>query len=194
MLSQYLLGLKKTHSSNKRIKKYFLRLMNNFDDMNQKEDLNYILDIELVQSSLLRKLPEVEHEREVAIFDLLERNKFKLNGDNISIGPYKLRLSFKDGNITFLVSNKDNEFIKNVILSIKPFRRLIKDYFLVCESYYDAIKTMSPKQIEAIDMGRRSLHNEGAEILKDRMSKHVEIDASTARRFFTLLCVLQIRG
>ena len=194
MLSQYLLGLKKTHSSNKRIKKYFLRLMNNFDDMNQKEDLNYILDIELVQSSLLRKLPEVEHEREVAIFDLLEKNKFKLNGDNISIGPYKLRLSFKDGNITFLVSNKDNEFIKNVILSIKPFRRLIKDYFLVCESYYDAIKTMSPKQIEAIDMGRRSLHNEGAEILKDRMSKHVEIDASTARRFFTLLCVLQIRG
>ena len=194
MLSQCLLGLKKTHSSNKRIKKYFLRLMNNFDDMNQKEDLNYILDIELVQSSLLRKLPEVEHEREVAIFDLLEKNKFKLNGDNISIGPYKLRLSFKDGNITFLVSNKDNEFIKNVILSIKPFRRLIKDYFLVCESYYDAIKTMSPKQIEAIDMGRRSLHNEGAEILKDRMSKHVEIDASTARRFFTLLCVLQIRG
>ena len=194
MLSQYLLGLKKTHSSNKRIKKYFLRLMNNFDDMNQKEDLNYIVDIELVQSSLLRKLPEVEHEREVAIFDLLEKNKFKLNGDNISIGPYKLRLSFKDGNITFLVSNKDNEFIKNVILSIKPFRRLIKDYFLVCESYYDAIKTMSPKQIEAIDMGRRSLHNEGAEILKDRMSKHVEIDASTARRFFTLLCVLQIRG
>tara|TARA_B100000945_G_scaffold179351_1_gene143779 strand:+ start:583 stop:1089 length:507 start_codon:yes stop_codon:yes gene_type:complete len=168
--------------------------MNNFDDMNQKEDLNYILDIELVQSSLLRKLPEVEHEREVAIFDLLEKNKFKLNGDNISIGPYKLRLSFKDGNITFLVSNKDNEFIKNVILSIKPFRRLIKDYFLVCESYYDAIKTMSPKQIEAIDMGRRSLHNEGAEILKDRMSKHVEIDSSTARRFFTLLCVLQIRG
>ena len=194
MLSQCLLGLKKTHSCNKRIKKYFLRLMNNFDDMNQKEDLNYILDIELVQSSLLRKLPEVEHEREVAIFDLLEKNKFKLNGDNISIGPYKLRLSFKDGNITFLVSNKDNEFIKNVILSIKPFRRLIKDYFLVCESYYDAIKTMSPKQIEAIDMGRRSLHNEGAEILKDRMSKHVEIDASTARRFFTLLCVLQIRG
>ena len=121
--------------------------MNNFDDMNQKEDLNYIVDIELVQSSLLRKLPEVEHEREVAIFDLLEKNKFKLNGDNISIGPYKLRLSFKDGNITFLVSNKDNEFLKNVILSIKPFRSLIKDYFLVCESYYDAIKTMSPKQI-----------------------------------------------
>jgi len=80
--------------------------MNNFDDMKQKEDLNYIVDIELVQSSLLRKLPEVEHEREVAIFDLLEKNKFKLNGDNISIGPYKLRLSFKDGNITFLVSNK----------------------------------------------------------------------------------------
>tara|TARA_A100001011_G_C14047755_1_gene730542 strand:- start:233 stop:739 length:507 start_codon:yes stop_codon:yes gene_type:complete len=168
--------------------------MNNFDDMKQKEDLNYIVDIELVQSSLLRKLPEVEHEREVAIFDLLEKNKFKLNGDNISIGPYKLRLSFKDGNITFLVSNKDNEFLKNVILSIKPFRSLIKDYFLVCESYYDAIKTMSPKQIEAIDMGRRSLHNEGAEILKDRMSKHVQIDDSTARRFFTLLCVLQIRG
>ena len=162
--------------------------------MNQIEDLNYIFDIELVQSSVLRKLPEVEHEREVAIFDLLEKNKFKLTGQHATIGPYKLRLSFKDGNIIFLVSNKKNEFIKNIVLSIKPFRSLIKDYFLVCESYYDAIKTMSPKQIEAIDMGRRSLHNEGAEILKERMLNHIEIDDSTARRFFTLLCVLQIRG
>ena len=162
--------------------------------MNLDSNSNSIINIELFQGSVLRKRPEVEHEREVAIFDLLEKNKFELLDRGEISGPYNLKLSFKDGNMIFEVSDISEVFIKNIVLSIKPFRRLIKDYFLVCESYFDAIKNMSPQQIEAIDMGRRSLHNEGADILKERLAKFVDIDRSTARRFFTLLCVLQIRG
>ena len=162
--------------------------------MNLDRNSNSIINIELFQGSVLRKRPEVEHEREVAIFDLLEKNKFELLDRGEISGPYNLKLSFKDGNMIFEVSDISEVFIKNIVLSIKPFRRLIKDYFLVCESYFDAIKNMSPQQIEAIDMGRRSLHNEGADILKERLAKFVDIDRSTARRFFTLLCVLQIRG
>jgi uncharacterized protein (UPF0262 family) len=162
--------------------------------MNLDRNSNSIISIELFQGSVLRKRPEVEHEREVAIFDLLEKNKFELLDDGEISGPYNLKLSFVDGNMNFEVSDTSKVFIKNIVLSIKPFRRLIKDYFLVCESYFDAIKNMSPQQIEAIDMGRRSLHNEGADILKERLVKFVDIDRSTARRFFTLLCVLQIRG
>lgn len=162
--------------------------------MNLDRNSNSIISIELFQGSVLRKRPEVEHEREVAIFDLLEKNKFELLDVGGVSGPYNLKLSFTDGNMNFEVSDTSKVFIKNIVLSIKPFRRLIKDYFLVCESYFDAIKNMSPQQIEAIDMGRRSLHNEGADILKERLVKFVDIDRSTARRFFTLLCVLQIRG
>jgi uncharacterized protein (UPF0262 family) len=153
-----------------------------------------IVKIELDERSFLRRRPEVEHEREVALFDLLEENVFCLKGEGACAGPYHLHLGLRDDRLVFDVRDAGNAPQKELVLAIKPFRSVIRDYFMVCESYFDAIKTSSPSQIEAIDMGRRALHNEGALMLRERLGEHADLDHDTSRRFFTLLCVLQMRG
>jgi uncharacterized protein (UPF0262 family) len=153
-----------------------------------------IVRIQLDERSFLRRRPEVEHEREVALFDLLEENTFTLKGERVCAPPYHLHLSLREDRLVFDVRDADEAPQKEVVLAIRPFRAVIKDYFLVCESYFDAIKTSSPTQIEAIDVGRRALHNEGAQMLAERLRDHVELDYDTSRRFFTLLCILHMRG
>ncbi len=153
-----------------------------------------IVRIELDERSFLRRRPEVEHEREVALFDLLEENTFNLKGEGSCPGPYHLRLALREDRLIFDLRDTADVPQKELVLPVRPFRMVIKDYFLVCESYFDAIKTSSPSQIEAIDMGRRALHNEGAQMLEERLREHVELDYVTSRRFFTLLCILHMRG
>jgi uncharacterized protein (UPF0262 family) len=153
-----------------------------------------IVKVQLDEKSFLRRRPEVEHEREVALFDLLEENTFILKGEGVSPGPFHLRLALSEDRLIFDVRDTGDAPCKEIVMAVKPFRMVIKDYFLVCESYFDAIKTSSPSQIEAIDMGRRGLHNEGAQMLRERLAEHVELDQGTSRRFFTLLCVLHMRG
>lgn len=155
---------------------------------------NSIIKISLDEDSFLRRRPEVEHEREVALFDILERNHFELTGEGAVSGPYHVNLALKEDRLVFALASQNDTPIKEIALPIRAFRSVIKDYFLVCESYFDAIKTMSPSQIESIDMGRRSLHDEGAHKLEDRLREHVDLDHATARRLFTLLCVLHMRG
>ena len=155
---------------------------------------NSIVKITLDEESFLRRRPEVEHEREVALFDFLEQNHFELIDDDAVPGPYHVVLSLREDRLVFALSTPAGVPIQDIALPTRPFRSVIKDYFLVCESYFDAIKTLTPAQIESIDMGRRSLHNEGAQKLEDRLSEHVNLDSATARRLFTLLCVLHMRG
>ncbi len=150
-----------------------------------------IAAIELDEKSIARWTPEVEHERNVAIFDLLEDNRFELTtGRN---GPYRMLLSLRDATLVFTLEDSAGDTIE-LTLSAKPLRRVIKDYFMICESYFGAIRGAAPGRIEAIDMARRGLHNEGAEILQDAMADRVNMDNNTARRLFTLVCVLHLRG
>lgn len=159
--------------------------------MGKAEDRRRLVRVMLDEATIGRAAAEIEHEREVAIYDLLERNEFALTGGHE--GPYELTLSIVDRRLVFQVaagSGGETTFI----LSLTPFRRIVKDYFLVCESYYKAIKTAPPSHIEAIDMGRRGLHDEGTQILLDRLEGKIEVDYETARRLFTLICVLHWRG
>ena len=151
-----------------------------------------LTDITLDDSAVIRRSPEVEHERAVAIYDLLEENSFRPIGD--FSGPYHLHLSISENRLLMDLSTESEGALGTVTLPLLPFRRVIRDYFAVCETYYEAIKTASPAKIEAIDMGRRGLHNEGSELLQERLDGKVEIDFDTARRLFTLICVLHIRG
>ena len=151
-----------------------------------------IAHLELDERTVLRRNPDVEHERSVAIFDLLEENRFGPVGHEG--GPYHLRLGIADNNLVFDIRDVADQPVDRVTLSLASFRGIVKDYFMVCESYYAAIRQATPSQIEAIDMGRRGLHNEGSELLRERLSDKVEIDFDTARRLFTLICVLHIRG
>lgn len=155
-------------------------------------DTTHLIDVEL-DESVGRATPDIEHERAVAIFDLVEENSFKPVGDTQG-GPYKLKLSLVDSRLVFGVSRESGEVVVTHILSLTPFRRIVKDYFLICESYYEAIRSATPSQIEAIDMGRRGLHNEGSQTLMDRLKDKIEVDFDTARRLFTLVCVLHWRG
>lgn len=153
-----------------------------------------LVNIVLDEKTVVRRNAEVEHERAVAIYDLLEDNHFAPLGDYQ--GPYSLHLRL-DGvqRLVFEIRDAaDAEVLGCVPLPLQPFRRIVKDYFLVCESYYDAIKTATPSRIEAIDMGRRGLHDEGAALLRERLESRIELDRNTARRLFTLICVLHIRG
>lgn len=155
-------------------------------------DNRKLVDIEL-DESIGRSTPDVEHERAVAIFDLIEENSFHPVSDEAG-GPYKLKLSLAESRLVFAISTETGESVVTHILSLTPFRRIVKDYYMICESYYDAIKSSSPGQIEAIDMGRRGLHNEGSQTLMDRLSGKIDMDFDTARRLFTLVCVLHWRG
>jgi uncharacterized protein (UPF0262 family) len=151
-----------------------------------------LIDVEL-DESIGRSTPDIEHERAVAIFDLIEENSFQPANDDGN-GPYRLKLSLVDSRLVFAVAREDGTQVVTHILSLTPFRRIVKDYFMICESYYEAIRTSSPSQIEAIDMGRRGLHNEGSQTLMDRLAGKRDVDFDTARRVFTLVCVLHWRG
>jgi uncharacterized protein (UPF0262 family) len=151
-----------------------------------------IARIRLDSGSIVRWSREVEHERQVAMFDLLERNSFALEGG--FAGPYLVELSLREANLIFSIQTENGADATELVLPMRPFRRLIKDYFLICNSYFEAIKNASPSRIEAIDMGRRGLHNEGAEKLVDALAGKVRLDDETARRLFTLVCVLHVRG
>ena len=151
-----------------------------------------LIDIEL-DESIGRSTPDVEHERAVAIFDLIEENSFCPVNDT-GAGPYKLKLSLVEHRLVFNISRESGETVATHILSLTPFRRIVKDYYMICESYYAAIRTSTPSQIEAIDMGRRGLHNDGSQTLRDRLDGKIDIDFDTARRLFTLVCVLHWRG
>lgn len=156
-----------------------------------------IVNIVLDEKSVVRRSPQVEHERKVAIYDLLEDNKFALKGVDgraPDMGPYSLHLGISDNRLVFDVRTEADGEIENLTLPISIFRRIVKDYFMICDSYFEAIKTKAPSQIEAIDMARRGLHNEGAEELQERMAERVDMDRPTARRLFTLVCVLHIRA
>lgn len=150
-----------------------------------------IVDIVLDEESVARRSPEVEHERAVALFDLLEENDFILV--NSAPGPYRLRIGIFEQRLVFDVRDDEDNKLRDIVLSLTPFRKVVKDYFLICESYYAAIKKHGPAQIEAIDMGRRGLHNEGSELLRERLDGKIEIDLDTARRLFTLICALHIK-
>ena len=132
--------------------------------------------------------PDAEHERRVAIFDLIEENNFTVMGQ--AKGPYVLSLSQAERRLVFAIRSEAGEDVHTFILSLGPFRGVIRDYFMICDSYYEAIRTQTPHQIEAIDMARRGIHNEGSELLKERLEGKIGIDHSTARRLFTLICAL----
>ena len=151
-----------------------------------------LIDVRLDEKTLVRRKPEVEHERAIAIYDLLEENHFDPAGD--LTGPFALVIRLEDNRLLFHIGDRGGQELTEVTLPMTPFRTIIKDYFLVCESYYSAIKRSSPAQIEAIDMGRRGLHNEGSAILRERLEGKIDIDHETARRLFTLVCILHIRG
>lgn len=150
-----------------------------------------IVRIDLEDAALLRQSPEAEQERAVAIFDLIEENEFAPAIDHP--GPYHVSLAIAESRLVFDIRDTGDQPIYKFILSLSPLRRIIKEYFDVCESYYAAIKSSSLSAIEAIDMGRRGLHNEGSEILRERLSGKVEVDFGTARRLFTLICALHMK-
>jgi uncharacterized protein (UPF0262 family) len=151
-----------------------------------------IIAITLDERSVVRRTREVDQEREIAIYDLLEENTFEPVGS--PGGPYQLILGSEENRLVFDVRLEDGSEHGRIMLSLTPFRRVIKDYFVVCESYFSAIRTAPPSQIEALDMGRRGLHNEGSELLRERLKGKIEIDFDTARRLFTLICVLHLKG
>ena len=153
-----------------------------------------LVAISLDETSIRRSTPDVEHERAVAIYDLLEENCFAPEGHDG--GPYALSLAIVENKLVFDIREPDSGGAQAVshILSLTPFRKVIRDYFLICESYYQAIKTASPSRIEAIDMGRRGVHDEGSRILIERLKGKISVDFDTARRLFTLICVLHWKG
>ena len=151
-----------------------------------------LIDIELDEASLQSRGADSDHERRVAIFDLIEANSFR--PVQSPGGPYVLRLALEEGRLVFDIRTETRLPHGRIILSLTPFRRIIKDYFLICESYYEAIRSSTPSQIEAIDMGRRGIHNDGSQTLMDRLSGKIKVDFDTARRLFTLVCVLYWRG
>ncbi len=156
------------------------------------DESNRLFDIRLDDRNFVARNPEVEHERRVAIYDLLEDNYFRMVDSHN--GPYALRLLRQESRLIFEITDNDGYHFADIPLALSTFRKIIRDYFTVCESYYDAIKSASPSKIEAIDMGRRGLHDEGAELLKNKLVEYVEVDESTARRLFTLICVLHVRS
>ena len=151
-----------------------------------------LASVELDERTLVRRTREIEQEREIAIYDLLETNSFVPRGS--AGGPYRLVLAVQENRLVFNIKLESGDAHGRVMLSLMPFRRIIKDYFLVCESYFKAIRNAPPAQIEALDMGRRGLHDEGSELLRERLKGKIEVDSDTARRLFTLLCVLHLKG
>jgi uncharacterized protein (UPF0262 family) len=151
-----------------------------------------IAGLTLDEHTVVRRSPDIEHERAVAIFDLLEENHFKPASG--CAGPYHLHLAIEENRLSIEIRSMTDSATETIVLALAPFRGIVKDYFMVCESYYEAIRRSSLTRIEAIDMGRRSLHNEGSALLMERLADKVAVDLDTARRLFTLICVLHLRG
>ena len=156
------------------------------------ETRNRLAAITLDSQSIERGTPDQEHERQIAIYDLIDDNSFALP-DHVS-GPYALVISIYESKLALDIRDGSGTTIATHILSLTPFRRILKDYFMVCESYYAAIRTASPSQIEAIDMGRRGLHDEGAALLGERLKGKIVCDEPTYRRMFTLITALHWKG
>jgi uncharacterized protein (UPF0262 family) len=151
-----------------------------------------LVKVTIDENSIGRSNPDVEHERAVAIYDLLEENRFEpISGES---GPFALHLGIAGNRLVLDVQFADGSPLIAHHLSLTPLRRIVKDYFTICDSYYQAIRSATPSRIEAIDMGRRALHNEGSELLMQRLKNKIEIDFDTARRLFTLICVLHWKG
>ena len=155
-------------------------------------DRNRLVAITIDEASIGRSTRDVEYERAVAIYDLLEDNSFAPDGDDG--GPYALHLSIDGTRLVFDIRRAEGEPVMAHLLSLSPLRRIVKDYYTVCDSYYQAIRTATPDKIEALDMGRRAIHNDGSRILVDRLKDKVKVDIDTARRLFTLICVLHWKG
>lgn len=155
-----------------------------------------LIEVTLDESTVLRWSADVDHERRVAIFDLLEDNRFApvMPLPRGCAGPFRLHLKIEEGRLLCEIGDEGGDHLAAFRLALTPFRRIVREYFLVCDSYFEAIKSASPQRIEAIDMGRRGLHDEGSALLRERLADKVAIDANTARRLFTLICVLHIRG
>jgi uncharacterized protein (UPF0262 family) len=156
-----------------------------------------LIEISIDDSALAPPTPEIEQERRVAIYDLLEDNTFRLparDGREVPSGPYRLQLAIRDRRLVFEITAEDGSEVAEFHLSLSPFRQIVKDYWQICESYFDAVKRLPPAQIEAIDMARRGIHNEGARVLEERLEGKAEVDIDTARRLFTLICVLHHGG
>jgi len=159
--------------------------------------MSKIAHIEIDDSALPPPTPEIEQERRVAVFDLLEDNSFALperEDRNVPDGPYHLPLAIRERRLVFEVTTEADVPAAEFHLSLGPFRQVVKDYFQICESYFDAVKRLPPGQIEAIDMARRGIHNEGARVLVERLEGKAVLDSDTARRLFTLICVLHFGG
>ena len=151
-----------------------------------------LVAVTLDKASIGHASPDVEHERRVAIYDLIEDNSFSPEGEHV--GPFTLHISLIDRKLSLEVKRHEGDEKLTHLLSLSPFRKILKDYFLICESYRSANKTSSPTQIEAIDMGRRGLHDEGADVLVDRLRGKIAVDKQTARRLFTLIAALSWKG
>jgi uncharacterized protein (UPF0262 family) len=151
-----------------------------------------IAQITLDERTVVRRNANVEHERAVAISDLLDDNSFALASG--VAGPFHVHLGIEENRLVLDVRSAKGKPLERVVLPLNTFRSIVKDYFLICESYYNAVRSANPARIEAIDMGRRALHDEGSELLRERLAERVRVDFNTARRLFTLLCVLHIRG
>jgi uncharacterized protein (UPF0262 family) len=155
--------------------------------------LSRLIEVTLDEASIGRSLPEVDHERQVAVYDLLEENFFELHDG--PQGPYKITIAMAEQRLALAITAGGGcDAAANFLLSLSPFRRIVKDYFLVCENYFDAIKSAPPSRIEALDMGRRALHDEGSKLLLERLDGKIRMDMPTARRLFTLLCALHWKG
>ncbi len=155
--------------------------------------MSHLVHVEIDDTGLPAPTPEIEQERKVAIFDLLENNCFAIparDGRAVLRGPFRLKLAIRERRLVFDICTQADKTVAEFHLSLGPFRQVVKDYFQICESYFDAVKKLPPSQIETIDMARRGIHNEGARILQERLDGKAELDIDTARRLFTLICVL----
>ena len=153
---------------------------------------NRIVAVTLDEESIGRSGPDIEHERAIAIYDLIEQNLFA--PEDVNDGPFTLHISITGNRLVFDIRHEKGTPVVAHLLSLTPFRRIVKDYFMICDSYYEAIRTATPDKIEAIDMGRRGIHDEGSRTLQERLKGKVRIDFETARRLFTLICVLHWKG
>ncbi|WP_313534314.1 UPF0262 family protein [Sphingomonas sp.] len=155
-----------------------------------------IIDVTLDERTILWRSADIEQERRIAIYDLLEDNHFapqRVQADGYA-GPYKLHLSVEEGRLALAIRRADDTPLETIVLGLARFRRPIRDYFAICDSYYQAIRAATPAQIETVDMARRGIHNDSAELLRTALEGKIDVDFDTARRLFTLICVLHIKG
>jgi uncharacterized protein (UPF0262 family) len=159
----------------------------------QEDSNNCIVAVTLDEESIGRSGPDIEHERAIAIYDLIEQNLFAPQGAE-GAGPFTVHIGITGNRLMFDIRREDGTPVVAHLLSLTPFRRIVKDYFMICDSYYQAIRTATPDKIEAIDMGRRGIHDEGSRTLQERLRGKVRVDFETARRLFTLITVLHWKG